>query len=522
MRRFINWMRNPSHVSAEKQTLPAVEWIALEKAILAHDFATVSPALRAWCRLPESSLTALQELANRAEYNSVEANKIEILFEYYSRKMDVAFDRAQLHMKAHGFDPDLHVISVVSLYQNNQFKDAQTYLSRLSDVELSNMNRADYWQIVSVIRWAANDMDTLEQAADRALELAPYDSAILETALGMYIELGAQEKVNVVRARLATRPDAAGYAHSLSLLALGEYELGWLQMEGRYEIEDVHRYINQGLRSKPRWQGESLVGARLMLSAEQGLGDTIQMARYLPMLRSLKAQGVFLETQPETLTLLQHNFPDIPMVERRWEQAPKLDFDVWTGMMSLPHLLKAWGNATPGRSGYLSTPPENTQYWKERVEQLSPTRKPRIGLAWSGQPNHRADRRRSVPFELMMRKIRGLQVIFFALQTSVPQILPVNVMNVTEEMITLADTAALIEQMDLVITVDTSVVHIAGALGKPTWLLLPKRYEWRWGMEGEENDWYDSVKVIRQSEHANWSTVLQDVFEHRLPEQFNI
>ena len=122
----------------------------------------------------------------------------------------------------------------------------------------------------------------------------------------------------------------------------------------------------------------------------------------------------------------------------------------------------------------------------------------------------------------MMRKIRGLQVIFFALQTSVPQILPVNVMNVTEEMITLADTAALIEQMDLVITVDTSVVHIAGALGKPTWLLLPKRYEWRWGMEGEENDWYDSVKVIRQSEHANWSTVLQDVFEHRLPEQFNI
>jgi ADP-heptose:LPS heptosyltransferase len=84
------------------------------------------------------------------------------------------------------------------------------------------------------------------------------------------------------------------------------------------------------------------------------------------------------------------------------------------------------------------------------------------------------------------------------------------------------DTAALIEQMDLVITVDTSVVHIAGALGKPTWLLLPKRYEWRWGMEGEENDWYDSVKVIRQSEHANWSTVLQDVFEHRLPEQFNI
>ena len=209
------------------------------------------------------------------------------------------------------------------------------------------------------------------------------------------------------------------------------------------------------------------------------------------------------------------------MVERRWEQAPQLGFDLWTGMMSLPFLLKVWGKDQPGRSGYLRVPPENAPYWKERVVRLSPTKKLKIGLAWSGQPNHRADRRRSIPFELMMRHVRGLPANFFALQTHVPQILPANVINVSDEMITLADTAALIEQMDMVITVDTSVVHIAGALGKATWLLLPKRYEWRWGLEGDENDWYDSVKVIRQTEHANWAAVLQDVFEHRLPEQFN-
>ncbi|MBK7004009.1 MAG: hypothetical protein IPH37_01845 [Burkholderiales bacterium] len=115
-----------------------------------------------------------------------------------------------------------------------------------------------------------------------------------------------------------------------------------------------------------------------------------------------------------------------------------------------------------------------------------------------------------------------IDACFFALQTQVPHGLPPNVIDVTEEMISLADTAALIEQMDLVITVDTSIVHIAGALGKKTWLLLPKRYEWRWGLEGESNDWYDSVTVIRQTEHANWQSVLSDVFERRLPELFNL
>jgi len=303
---------------------------------------------------------------------------------------------------------------------------------------------------------------------------------------------------------------------------LGEYEEGWRQMEERYDSDDAHRYLNLSLKPTPRWKGGPLTETRLLVSAEQGLGDTIQMARYLTALQLAGVQQIVMETQPETLTLLQYNFPKIPMVERIWGKVPDLRFDLWTGMMSLPLYLKAWGAVTPGRSGYLRVPPENTQYWKERVQQLSPTKKPRIGLAWSGQPTHRADRRRSIPFELMMRQVRGISVSFFALQTQVPQVLPANVMNVSEEMITLADTAALIEQMDLVITVDTSVVHIAGALGKETWLLLPKRYEWRWGLEGEQNDWYDSVNVIRQTEHANWTAVLQDVFEHRLPEQFNL
>ena len=522
MRRFINWLHRRQSSSAPVTDASSTEWLALESAMLARDFNAVLVCIQPWCRLSERDLKQLQAAAGRAAFSALEVNKLEILYAYYTRDGVTAFAKAQEHIKDHGFDPDLHVVSLFCLYDNNQFEDALAYQRKLDEPELSRMSRADYWQMVSVIRWACNDMSNLEQAADRALELSPDNGSLLQTAWGIYIELGAQEKVERLRTMLASRPDAQGYSYALCLLALGDYEQGLRQFERRYDTDDAHRYINSGLSSKPRWQGESLAGVRLMLSAEQGLGDTIQMARYLPMLQTLGAQRVCLETQPETLTLLQYNFPEIPMVERRWESPPALDFDLWTGLMSLPHLIGSWGKTTPSRSGYLKVPPENAQYWKERVERLSPTRKPRIGLAWSGQPAHRADRRRSIPFELMMRHARSLPVIFFALQTHAPEVLPVNVMNVSEEMITLADTAALIEQMDLVITVDTSVVHIAGALGKATWLLLPKRYEWRWGLEGEENDWYDSVKVIRQTEHANWAALLQDVLEHRLPEQFNL
>ena len=517
MFRFVRWLRGSQPSAVAELTLQP-EWVALEKAIHTRNFHAVSLGLRAWCRLPKSDLGQLTEAAKLALFAPLETSKLEILFAYYSNNATLAFDRSQTHMAEHGFDADLHVISLLCLYENNQFEDAYVHHMSVNSADLAQLNRPDYWQMASVIRWAANDMGALGQAANRALELAPDDAAILQTSLGMYIELGDQEKVTALQEHIANMPDAQGYSHSLCLLALGEYETGWQQMEGRYEIHDAHRYINQGLKAFPRWKGEPLHGQRLLLSAEQGLGDTIQMARYFPMMLTTGVKEIVLESQPEALTLLQYNFPDMKVVERRWAQAPALDFDLWIAMMSLPHHLKAWGKATPGRSGYLRVPPENAQYWSERVRQLCPSKKPKIGLAWSGQPSHRADRRRSIPFELMMRNLRGVNAVFFTLQTVVPQATPANVVNVSEEMITLADTAALIEQMDLVITVDTSIVHIAGALGKKTWLLLPKRYEWRWGLEGEENDWYESVKVIRQTEHANWASVLKDVFERRMHE----
>lgn len=142
-------------------------------------------------------------------------------------------------------------------------------------------------------------------------------------------------------------------------------------------------------------------------------------------------------------------------------------------------------------------------------------------MTWSGSPAHRADRRRSIPFARIVEAIRNIKADFFALQTKLPEIRPANLIDVSDEMVIFSDTAALIEQLDLVITIDTSVVHVAGAIGKETWLLLPYRYEWRWGLEGEKNNWYDSVSVLRQTRGGDWNGLLDEVFQHRLCKRFN-
>ena len=500
--------------AANYKVAPA--WTAMEEAVRGGNLKAVFDQLPAWSELPEADIANLTEVLGRVGVSAQELARIEIFFEYHVRKIDIAFARAQIYMDQHGFDQDMHVVSLMCFYQNNQFEDALTYLDRVDEAEVSTMKRGDYWAVRAAILGSNNQLQRAQAAMDQALEFDPDNGAIASTALGFYIEMGAQEKVDKLRSKVTD-----GYSYALSLLALGECEQGFRHAEARYDCSEAHRFINLGLKPYPRWQGESIAGLRLLVSAEQGLGDTVQMARYFPSLLSLGAREIIFESQPEALPLMQYNFPEISMVERKWGTKPPQDFDIWTSAMSLPYLLQAWGGNIPGKSGYLGAPSENVDYWKSRVAKLVSRKRPKIGLAWSGQAAHRADRRRSIPFLQIMQKVSNIPAYFFALQTQIAQVLPANVTNVSEEMLTLADTAALIEQMDLVITVDTSVVHVAGALGKETWLLLPKRYEWRWGMEGEENDWYDAVKVIRQTEHSNWEPVLRDVFEYRLRERFD-
>jgi tetratricopeptide (TPR) repeat protein len=496
----------------EKSVLPA----EIRTALAARAF----PQILEWLRKllaqePFSPLyQALRKEAQRQGWDAVFLDKLDTFAAYYRGELQAALDSAQPFLTPARFDGDVFTLAVAALYHLNRFEDAFRLLSSApAGLELAQ-ERADLAIIAALVCWATNRSEQMRQHIDRARALAPDDAAIALNAYAMYFEMGERAKFEAVREEIRAGRHASertGFTLAYIELAQGNYAEGFRLLEQRYAMEEAGRYINRALLSLPRWQGEPLAGRRLLVSAEQGLGDTIQMARYLPLIEQCGASALAIEVQPEAVPLLAANFPHWRMTSRAYGKAPDLPFDLWVGMMSLPFCLGTTAETVPSRAGYLRAPPETHAYWCERVASLSDTRKLRVGLAWSGQPEHRADRRRSIGFDRMMAAIRDLDVDFFPLQLDVPPVHPPNLIDVHEELVTLADTAGLIEQMDLVITIDSMPVHLAGALGKETWLLLPYRYEWRWGLEGEDNPWYSVVKVLRQPAPGAWDAVLQQM-----------
>jgi tetratricopeptide (TPR) repeat protein len=463
-------------------------------------------------------LTPLLDAARQASWHERDLVKLETYAYHSCGDSHAVLRRLKLSLGTTDFDPDLFIIAIIALYRLGRFEEAYQNLTDLGDREHLFAGRSDFANTAALICQAANRPTETRRYIDTAWSLAPDDTTVALNAYGIYFGLGDLEAFEQVRETFQQGNhdlELSGFTLANVELAQGHYEEGFRLLEHRYQMQEAHRYLNRALFAIPRWQGERLQDKALLISAEQGLGDTIQMARFLPKLESSSAARLFMESQPETVTLLKFNFPQIEIIIREHGKTPPVKFDLWTGLMSLPHRLGTTANTVPGRSGYLNIPPDNSEYWCARVNTLARQGKPRIGLAWSGEPTHRADRRRSIPFALMMEAIRPIDADFFALQTHVPSDLSEHLINVSDEMITLADTAALIAEMDLIITVDTSIVHLAGAIGKETWLLLPYRYEWRWGLSGERNNWYESVKVLRQPTHGDWDSVLSDVFGHR-------
>lgn len=488
-------------------------------ALSGRDYEAISGILLAKGGTLEKELPqAILAAARGSGWAEAELEKLDIVIDHYGGKAADALMKSRKYLAERGFDPDIYITAALALHRAGQFEAAMTFLMDPMGHEELLHSRGDYWFSRALICLSVNDLPGAKDAADHGCRLLPGNMGMLENAAAIYLEFGDTQQFEAVRAQLRASPVEPGYAYAIGSLAIGDYEDGLKRMEARYDVYDVHLYMNKALLERPRWRGEDLSGKVLLISAEQGLGDTIQMARYIPGLSALPAKHVVVEVQRETVGLLEHNFPDVDFSPRSYGKVPDFPFDIWTGSMSLPYLFGSRRDALPGREGYLTVPPESRAYWSERVSRATSGRRPRIGISWSGQPSHKSDRRRSVQFALMAERMQEANADFFALQTNTPPYPPSNLWCFAEELLTLADTAALIEQMDLVITIDSCPVHLAGAIAKEAWLLLPKRYEWRWGLEGEGNSWYDSVRVLRQERHGDWASLLDDVFHRRLPE----
>jgi len=314
---------------------------------------------------------------------------------------------------------------------------------------------------------------------------------------------------------LALNPDfaAARWNRSLCELAMGDYESGWKNFEWRWKSE-----LSRAKRDFPGpvWRGDFAIENRtILVHAEQGLGDSLQFCRYIPLLA--RRARVFLEV-PRPLVRLLATLDGVAGVIATGDTPP--GFDAWTPMLSLPMAFGTNLGTVPNSVPYLYAGPEQSATWRERLATL-PGRK--VGLVWAGSPrpeNPRAnavDRRRSISLGHYEPLAAIPDLCLISLQKGEPGSQAMNppagmmLHDWTGELDDFADSAALVDALDLVISVDTSVAHLAGALGKPVWVLNRFDQCWRWLRDRADSPWYPTARLFRQSRAGDWGEVIRDV-----------
>ena len=297
------------------------------------------------------------------------------------------------------------------------------------------------------------------------------------------------------------------------LLLYGDLERGLALYESRFGGADkslmalLQRNLAR-LEGKPRWQGEALQERRLFVWREQGFGDGIMMARYLPLLKAKGAGEVIVSCWPEMMSLLG-TLPEVDRVVDDREALPPQEFDCHCPIMSLPYLFGTRLDTIPDTVPYFNVPRVMAEKWTQR---LAPLEGLKVGLVWSGHKNQRKDMVRSIPFEHLKRLLALPGIRFVSLQKDEAEN-DAALLDWMAECEDFLDTAALVQPLDLVISVDTAVAHLAGALGRPVWLLNRFESEWRWMLEREDSPWYPTMRIFRQPALHDWGSVIQEVAE---------
>jgi len=306
-------------------------------------------------------------------------------------------------------------------------------------------------------------------------------------------------------------PDAR-WNRSLCLLLLGRIDEGFSEYEWRWR--GGVKELKPRKMSKPEWKtGESIQGKRIFVHSEQGLGDHIQFMRYLPILQSMGAQ-VMAEFPEPLLEIAKGYAPDITWVERGTRKLP--EFDVYCPLLTIPARLSTTLETIPAPKAYLKATPERKKFFQEK---LKDTQGPRVGLVWSGNPKHQNDRNRSLTLKSLLNALGKAEFTPVSLMKEVrpedQEYLKenANVLDFSQDLDSFADTAGLIANLDLVITVDTSVAHLAGALGCPVWVLTPFAPDWRWMLDRRDSPWYPSMVLYRQHAPHDWDGVMKEVAE---------
>ena len=357
---------------------------------------------------------------------------------------------------------------------------------------------------------AANRLEEAEDSLREAVRRDPGDASLHCNLASLLSDRGRLDDAEAaLREAMRLAPDSAEYPFNLGMTQLlaGRLQEGFATYQARWNVPPM---VPRGFK-QPLWQGEPLDGRVLLVHAEQGLGDTLQFCRYMALFHP--DDQVILEAQRPLIRLLG-SLPGVKTIVAGGDPLP--NFDVHCPLLTLPVAFGTQLATIPATIPYLRPDPADVARWRERLAGAVGLR---VGLVWAGKPDlQEVDRKRSLRFE-QVEPILDLEGITFVSLQKGPaaekqlaeSAFASSVRDWTAELGDFADTAALIDMLDLVIGVDTSVIHLAGALGKPVWLLNRFNTCWRWLLDRDDSPWYPTLRQFRQTQPGDWAGVFAQV-----------
>lgn len=357
-------------------------------------------------------------------------------------------------------------------------------------------------------------MEDALRVGQEAIRLDPQNADHLVNLSLVFTDVDDRERAVACLLRaLGLKPEHADghLALGQNLLAIGEFEPGWIEYEWRNLTEAGKGTLPK--MTSAQWNGMRIPNGRLLMVGDQGYGDTIQFARYIPLIAD-RCQELILGCSAEMGPLLA-SIPGVKQYCHRWTDVP--GHAAHCRLSSVPHLVHTTLETIPAKVPYLFADQARIAAWRDKLDAALPAGVPRIGLAWTGRPTHPNDRRRSILLSRMAPFAGAGRASFVSLQKPMP---PADVPTMAQfpgmadwssELTDFGETAALIDNLDLVVTVDTAMGHLAGALGKPVWIMLPKASDWRWLLHRNDSPWYPTARLFRQQTPGAWDPVIAEV-----------
>ena len=397
----------------------------------------------------------------------------------------------------------------------NALKDTGRLEAALADYNRAIERKPDYAYAFcnrAFVQQSLGSLNDALQSYDQAIAIDPNDPlAHNNRALLLQLLYRWDEALAAYDRALAINPGYADahYNRSLTALFLGDFASGWPDFEWRWQVAQRANIGTLRGFTQPLWLGHlPIAGKRLLIHSEQGLGDTLQFCRYASLAAALGAT-IILEIQPSLVSLVK-TLPGASQVIAKGSPLPA--FDYHCPLMSLPLAFKTTAATIPAPERYLHPNSEKVAEWRAT---LSERRIPRVGLVWSGNPNNPIDPRRGIALSQWIPKLPP-EFQYFRLQNDVR---PADqaALDASQKIVSVGEfpsfesTAAFCECLDVVVCVDTSVTHLAGALGKRTWVLIPFVPDWRWMRGREDTPWYPNMKLYRQRTAGDWDEVLDRV-----------